>query len=209
MIVMGMLLGQHAPRIGLIDLTFAGELEIISFMGRVGVLFLLFYLGLEFSIGRLVKSGKKILVAGTIHVGISLLCGFGFGFLMDWPLKEVLVAAGAMTVTSSAIIAKVLVDLKRTANPETELILGIVMADDIFLAVYLSIVMANLGVAGGLMPVLQPFSALYVLVLAVAGPLLAKHSPGIYHLLSKLFKWQKPRPRRKITIPAAPAEGKH
>ena len=73
-------------------------------------------------------------------MGISLLCGFGFGFLMDWPLKEVLVAAGAMTVTSSAIIAKVLVDLKRTANPETELILGIVMADDIFLAVYLSIV---------------------------------------------------------------------
>ena len=381
MIVMGMLLGQHAPKIGMIDLTFVNSAEIIEFMGRLGVLFLLFYLGLEFSIGRLLKSGKKILLAGTIHVGISLICGFGFGLLMSWPLKEILVAAGAMTVTSSAIIAKVLVDLKRTANPETELILGIVMADDLFLAVYLSIVsgyvlsgatsvggvltsaatalgfmagvlvlsrlampwinrflarlsdelfllvvfgalmliagfgeslhvaeaigallfglalaesdhrervehlilpfrdffgalfffsfglsidplglggavvpaliaavvslagnftagmlagrsaglshkasanigltivsrgefsivMANLGAAGGLLPILQPFAALYVLILAVAGPLLAKESSTIYGLLSKVFKWQKPRERRrKITVPAAPTEG--
>ena len=383
LIVMGMLLGPHAPKIGMIDLTFAGSEEIIAFLGRLGVLFLLFYLGLEFSIGRLVKSGRKILVAGTIHVGISLLCGFAFGALMGWELKEVLVAAGAMTVTSSAIIAKVLVDLKRTANPETELILGIVMADDIFLAVYLSIVsgfvlsgatsvsgvlisagtalgfmvgvlvlsrlampyinrfldrlsdelfllvvfaalmliagfgeslhvaeaigallfglalaesehrervehlilpfrdffgalfffsfglsidpmglggavvpaliaavvsllgnftagmlagrsaglshkasanigltivsrgefsivMANLGVAGGLMPILQPFAALYVLILAIAGPLLAKQSPAIYEMLSKIFKWKKPPAgRRKITIPAASTGGQH
>ncbi|MFO7274478.1 MAG: cation:proton antiporter [Bacillota bacterium] len=382
MIVMGMLLGPHAPKIGLIDLTFARELTIFAFMGRLGVLFLLFYLGLEFSIGRLVRSGKNILVAGTIHVGISLLCGFGFGLLMAWPLKEVLVAAGAMTVTSSAIIAKVLVDLKRTANPETELILGIVMADDLFLAVYLSIVsgfvlsgatspggvvasaatalgfmagvlvlsrlampwingfldrlsdelfllvvfaalflvagfgeslhvaeaigallfglalaesdhrerlehlilpfrdffgalfffsfglsidplglggavipaliaalvsmlgnftagmlagrsaglshrasanigltivargefsivMANLGVAGGLLPVLQPFAALYVLILAVLGPVLAKHSPTIYDLLSRVFRWKRIPPRkRKITIPAAAPDGR-
>lgn len=380
LIVTGMLLGPHAPKIGMIDLSFINSAPLIEFMGRLGVLFLLFYLGLEFSVGRLVKSGKKIAVAGTIHVGLSLVVGLGFGLLMGWQLKEVLVVAGAMTVTSSAIIAKVLVDLKRTANPETELILGIVMADDIFLAVYLSIVsgfvlsgatsvggvllsagtafgfmigvlvlsrlampwinrflnvqsnelfllivfgalmliagfgeslhvaeaigallfglalaesdhrervehlilpfrdffgalfffsfglsidpfglggaivpaviaavaslignftagmlagrsaglsykassnigltivargefsivMANLGAAGGLLPILQPFAALYVLILAVAGPLLAKESRAIFNVLNKVFKWQKPLPERKIVIPAVPTEG--
>lgn len=140
LILMGMVLGPHAPKIGIVDFGFITSAPLIEFMGRLGVLFLLFYLGLEFSVGRLVKSGRKIAVAGTIHVGLSFTFGVLFAWLMGWPLKEILLTAGIMTVTSSAIIAKVLVDLKRTANPETELILGIVMSDDIFLAIYLSIV---------------------------------------------------------------------
>jgi CPA2 family monovalent cation:H+ antiporter-2 len=51
-----------------------------------------------------------------------------------------LVAARITTISSSAIAAKMLVDLKRTANPETEMILGIIMFEDIFLAVYLTLV---------------------------------------------------------------------
>ena len=49
-------------------------------------------------------------------------------------------AAGITTISSSAIVAKVLFDLRRTANPETELILGIIMFEDVFLALYLSLV---------------------------------------------------------------------
>ena len=50
-----------------------------------------------------------------------------------------------------------------------------------------SIIMANLAKAGGLAPVLQPFAALYVLILAVLGPLLTKESERIYDLLARLF----------------------
>jgi CPA2 family monovalent cation:H+ antiporter-2 len=50
-----------------------------------------------------------------------------------------------------------------------------------------SIIMANLAKAGGLDPVLQPFAALYVLILAVLGPLLTKESERIYGLLAKMF----------------------
>jgi K+:H+ antiporter subunit KhtU len=60
--------------------------------------------------------------------------------LLGWPLKEVLISAGITTISSSAIVAKVLFDLRRMANSETELILGIIMYEDVFLAVYLSIV---------------------------------------------------------------------
>jgi CPA2 family monovalent cation:H+ antiporter-2 len=59
---------------------------------------------------------------------------------MGWPLKEILIAAGITAISSSAIVAKVLVDLKRTANPETEMILGIIMFEDMFLAIYLTVV---------------------------------------------------------------------
>ena len=49
LIVLGMLVGPHAPTIGVIDLKFIESASVISFLGRIGVLFLLFYLGLEFS----------------------------------------------------------------------------------------------------------------------------------------------------------------
>ncbi len=59
---------------------------------------------------------------------------------MGFPLLETLIIAGIITISSSAIVAKVIVDLRRSGNKETELILGIIMFDDIFLAVYLSVV---------------------------------------------------------------------
>ncbi|MBY4603262.1 K(+)/H(+) antiporter subunit KhtU [Bacillus sp. SPARC3] len=140
LIVLGMLVGPHAPKAGIIDLTFIESSEIIEFFGRMGVLFLLFYLGLEFSVGKLIKSGKSIAIGGTIYILINFSLGLLYGFITGFSFLEVLVLAGVITISSSAIVAKVLVDLKRTANPETELILGIIMFEDIFLAVYLSVV---------------------------------------------------------------------
>src|SRR5512132_2877209 len=140
LILAGMAVGPHAPKIGPLDFRFIESAPLIEFMGRVGVLFLLFYLGLEFSVSRLIKSGKSIVVGGSIYIGINFLLGLAYAALLGWPLKEVLVAAGITTISSSAIVAKVLFDLRRTANPETEMILGIIMFEDVFLAVYLSLV---------------------------------------------------------------------
>lgn len=139
-ILVGMIVGPHAPDIGLFDLRFISSAPLIEFMGRLGVLFLLFYLGLEFSVGRLIKAGRSIAIGGTIYIVINFTLGLLFGWAAGFPLKEVLIIAGITTISSSAIVAKVLVDLKRTANRETEMILGIIMFEDIFLAVYISIV---------------------------------------------------------------------
>ncbi|MED1781434.1 cation:proton antiporter [Brevibacillus fortis] len=139
-ILVGMIVGPHAPDLGLFDLRFIESAPLIEFMGRLGVLFLLFYLGLEFSVGRLIKAGRSIAIGGTIYIVINFTLGLVFGWAAGFPLKEVLIIAGITTISSSAIVAKVLVDLKRTANRETEMILGIIMFEDIFLAVYISIV---------------------------------------------------------------------
>ena len=140
LIVLGMLVGPHAPTIGVIDFKFIESANVISFLGRIGVLFLLFYLGLEFSMKKLIKSGRSIAIGGTIYILINFSLGLLYGFIMGFPLLEILIIAGIITISSSAIVAKVLVDLRRTGNNETELILGIIMFEDIFLAVYLSVV---------------------------------------------------------------------
>ena len=63
-----MFVGPHAPKIGIFDFTFIPELRNIEFFGRIGVLFLLFYLGLEFSVGKLIRSGRSIVIGGTIYL---------------------------------------------------------------------------------------------------------------------------------------------
>jgi CPA2 family monovalent cation:H+ antiporter-2 len=167
-----MAVGPHAPVIGNFDFRFIESAPLIDFMGRIGILFLLFYLGLEFSIGRLIKSGRSIVVGGTIYILINFTLGILFGVVAGFPLKEILVIAGITTTSSTAIVAKVLIDLKRTANPETEMILGIIMFEDVFLAVYLSIlsglVLSGSTSLGGVL--LSALIALgYMLVLLIIG----------------------------------------
>src|SRR5215470_17564838 len=140
LVLTGMAVGPHAPKIGPFDFRFIESAPVIEFMGRAGVLFLLFYLGLEFSVSRLIRAGRSIALGGSIYIGINFAAGLGYAYLMGWPLKEMLIAAGITTISSSAIVAKVIFDLRRAANPETELILGIIMFEDVFLAFYLSIV---------------------------------------------------------------------
>lgn len=139
MIVLGMLVGPHAPTIGIFDFKFIDSQGIIDFLGQIGILFLLFYLGLEFSVQKLIKSGRNIVVGGTVYVTLNFALGLAYGFIVQMPLYETLIIAGMLSVSSSAIVAKVLVDLRRTGNSETELILGMILFDDIFLAVFLSI----------------------------------------------------------------------
>src|SRR5882724_841675 len=139
LILIGMAVGPHAPQFGVFDFRFVESAPLIAFMGRIGVLFLLFYLGLESNVTRLIQAGRSIFVGGTIYIAINFTAGLGYAYLTGFSPTEMLVIAGITTISSSAIVAKILFDYRRTANPETELILGITMYEDVFLAVYLSL----------------------------------------------------------------------
>ena len=139
LILTGMAVGPHAPQFGVFDFRFIGTAPLIEFMGQVGILFLLFYLGLESNVSRLIKAGRSIFVGGTVYIVINFTLGFAYAYFTGFSFKEMLVVAGITTISSSAIVAKILFDYRRTANPETELILGITMYEDVFLAVYLSL----------------------------------------------------------------------
>ncbi len=139
LILIGMAVGPHAPQIGVFDFRFISSAPLIEFMGRAGVLFLLFYLGLESNVTRLIQAGRSIFIGGSIYIVLNFVVGIAYAYVTGFSPKEMLTVAGITTISSSAIVAKILFDYRRTANPETELILGITMYEDVFLAVYLSL----------------------------------------------------------------------
>ncbi|MFP9191032.1 cation:proton antiporter [Natrialbaceae archaeon A-CW1-1] len=160
-IVAGMLLSTHV--LGTIDfaalvgidalphgeaLALDGGGEFVHLGAELGIVFLLFFLGLEFNLDRLLAAKERIGKAGTI----DLVINFGIGLALGWfifgaPLPAFLVA-GIVYISSSAIITKSLIDLGWIANDEANPMLGTLVYEDLFIAVYLAIASA-LVVGGG------------------------------------------------------------
>ncbi|MFD0022006.1 cation:proton antiporter [Streptomyces sp. NPDC058382] len=132
-ILAGILLGPHTP--GIVLVADPHDLEMLSALGLV---LLLFYLGLEFHLDDLKAGGRKMALAGGTYLALNVGAGLGFGFALGWGTSEALVLAGVLGISSSAIVTKVLVDLGRIGNPETRPILGIIVVEDVFLALYLA-----------------------------------------------------------------------
>ncbi|WP_129843794.1 cation:proton antiporter [Streptomyces sp. RFCAC02] len=132
-ILAGILLGPNTPGYVLVD--DPHELEMLSALGLV---LLLFYLGLEFHLDDLKTGGRKMAVAGSTYLALNVGAGLAFGFALGWGTSEALVLAGVLGISSSAIVTKILVDLGRIGNAETRPILGIIVVEDIFLALYLA-----------------------------------------------------------------------
>src|ERR1700750_1197615 len=81
LILIGMAVGPHAPQIGVFDFRFIETQSLIAFMGRMGVLFLLFYLGLESNVTRLIAAGRSILAGGSLSVGLNFTLGLTFCYV--------------------------------------------------------------------------------------------------------------------------------
>ncbi|CUU58350.1 monovalent cation:H+ antiporter-2, CPA2 family [Parafrankia irregularis] len=129
----GILLGPHTPGVVLVD-----SPEDLETLSALGLVLLLFYLGLEFHLDDLRRGGRRLFAAGGIYLLLNVGAGLGFGFALGWGAREALVLAGVLGISSSAIVTKILIDLGRLAHPETRLILGVLVVEDLFLAMYLA-----------------------------------------------------------------------
>ncbi|GAA2403438.1 cation:proton antiporter [Streptomyces coeruleofuscus] len=161
----GILLGPHTP--GLVIVEDAHDFEMLSALGLV---LLLFYLGLEFHLDDLRSGGRRLLTAGGIYLLLNVGAGLVFGFALGWGVREALVLAGVLGISSSAIVTKILIDQGRIGRPETRLILGVIVVEDIFLALYLAALQPVIGGAQDIGDtVLQSAKAFgFLLVLAAA-----------------------------------------
>ena len=143
--VAGIVFGPHTPGVSLVE--DPAELAVLASLGLV---LLLFYLGLEFTIDDLIGGGPRLAAAGGIYLLLNIGGGLAFGFALGWGTREALVIGGVIGISSSAIVTKLLVELRRLANPETRLILGIVVVEDVFVALYLAILQPVLSDTQGL-----------------------------------------------------------
>ncbi len=143
-IVAGMLLGEFVlgrlalPAVGTV---YVPETEFIALGAELGIVFLLFFLGLEFNLDRLLARRRQIGTAGTID-----LANFGAGLVLGWfvfgALLPAFLVAGIVYISSSAVITKSLLDLGWIANDEAEPLLGTLVYEDLFIAVYLAVASA-------------------------------------------------------------------
>ncbi|MFM9443266.1 cation:proton antiporter [Streptomyces acidiscabies] len=161
----GILLGPHTP--GLVLVRDAHDFEMLSALGLV---LLLFYLGLEFHVDDLRNGGRRLLLAGGSYLVLNVGAGLAFGFGLGWGAREALVLAGVLGISSSAIVTKILIDLGRIGRPGTKIVLGVIVVEDIFLALYLAVLQPVIsGAEGGLEIAWQVAKAFgFLLLLATA-----------------------------------------
>jgi K+:H+ antiporter subunit KhtU len=140
----GLLLGPNEPKM----LSLVRPSEVTDFVAEIGLVFLLFFLGLEFTLGRIARSRQHAVVGGAIdflaNAGLGLAVGvaaFGISF-------GALVLAAAIYVSSSAITVKGLIDFRRLADDETDLILAILVAEDLVIGLVLGFASGGGGATG-------------------------------------------------------------
>ncbi|NQX04373.1 cation:proton antiporter [Rathayibacter sp. VKM Ac-2856] len=127
-----------SPNFHLFPLDF--ESSYIELTAVFGLILLLFNLGLEFDQDEFYGNAARLILSGGSYIAVNMAVGLAFGFLLGWGSREALIIAGITATSSSAIVTKLLIELKRLANPETPMILGVTVVEDIFIAVYLAIV---------------------------------------------------------------------
>lgn len=141
----GLLLGPHEPHVT----SLITPSEVTDFLAELGLVFLLFFLGLEFSLGRLIRTGRHVGLGGTLdllaNAAIGLVVGlaaFGFSF-------GAIILAAAVYVSSSAITVKGLIDFRRLADEETDIVLAILLFEDLAIAFVLGFAATGGGSAAG------------------------------------------------------------
>ena len=142
-IVAGVLLGPARPlaQFGL-GLPVVAYGEVVQLLAELGIVFLLFFLGLEFSIDQLLRDRRKITAVGLIDFAVNFGIGAAIGLAFGWTLLETLFLAGLVYISSSAIVTKSLIETGWIANDESGPILGTLVFEDILIAVYLALLAA-------------------------------------------------------------------
>ena len=162
-LIAGLAMGEG----GLIQLDVS--VEFLEIAAEIGVLLLLFALGLEYSDAELRSGLRSGLAPGVVDMLLNALPGVALGLLLGWDPITAVLLGGVTWISSSGVVSKVLSDLGRLGNRETPAVLNILVMEDLAMAIYLPVV-AALIVGGSLTStitsVLVALAAVTVILLA-------------------------------------------
>ena len=116
--------------------------DFVSLAAEIGVLLLLFTLGLEYSDDELRSGLRTGIPPGLVDMVLNAGAGFALGLLLGWTPLAALLLGGVSWVSSSGVISKVLDDLGRLGNRETPPVLNLLVIEDLAMAIYLPVVAA-------------------------------------------------------------------
>lgn len=120
------------------------DLEGVAVWAEIGVIFLLFSLGLEFSFKKLAKVGGTSSISGIFEIGMMLTLGYLTGKLLGWPLMDCLFLGGILSISSTTIIIRAFDELRVKNQNFAGAVLGILIIEDM-VAVLLLVVLSTLS----------------------------------------------------------------
>ena len=138
----GVIIGPHTPPFALIH-----DEHTIHVLAELGVVFLLFSLGLEFSIKKLAQVGMPALIAGVTEIIVMIWLGYYIGAFFGWSTMDSLFLGAMLAISSTTIIIKALEGLNLKKEPFAKLIFGILIIEDI-LAIAILVLLTGIATSG-------------------------------------------------------------
>ncbi|MED6326041.1 MAG: cation:proton antiporter, partial [Verrucomicrobiota bacterium] len=150
-IVAGILIGPHFSTLilGGDGLKLVHERETIESLAELGMVFLMFSLGLEFNLRKLGRVAATALVAAPLAIMLMVFLGYQVGQLMGWTTVSSLFLGAVISIASTSVIVKVLREMKREREPFAELIYGILIVEDL-LGVVMIVLLTGIASTGDL-----------------------------------------------------------
>ncbi len=140
-IVAGLIIGPHFP------IPLVADHDIIHILSELGVILLMFYLGLEFNLKKLLKVGKTAGLIAVIEISIMGWWGYTVGHLMGWSSLVCIFLGGIIAISSTTIIAKAFEEQKIEGHLRDD-VFGILIVEDL-VAILLMAALTTLGASGG------------------------------------------------------------
>jgi CPA2 family monovalent cation:H+ antiporter-2 len=141
-VLAGLIIGPHVP------IPLIASPDIVRTLSELGVILLMFGLGLEFSLGKLFRAAPTAGVTGLIQCSVMVLVGYATGQLLGWTVMESLFTGALIAISSTTIIAKAF-DEQRVQGRLRELVFAILIVEDL-IAVLLMALLTGLSSTSGL-----------------------------------------------------------
>ena len=150
-IVAGILIGPNfsALLLGEDSFRFVHDRDTIESLAELGMVFLMFSLGLEFNLRKLGKVAATALVAAPLAIMLMVFLGYQVGQMMGWTPVSSLFLGAIISIASTSVIVKVLKEMKRDREPFAELIYGILIVEDL-LGVVMIVLLTGIASTGDL-----------------------------------------------------------
>lgn len=143
-ILAGVIIGPHTPPFPLI-----ADKHTIETLSELGVIFLMFSLGLEFSLRKLRTVGATAFIAATLEILLMVWVGYELGRLFGWKQMDSIFLGAILSISSTTIIIKALEEIGKTKEKFASLIFGILVVEDI-LAIIMIALLSGFATTGSL-----------------------------------------------------------
>jgi CPA2 family monovalent cation:H+ antiporter-2 len=180
----GIIIGPYTPPFVLIS-----RIDFLEVAAELGVILLLFGVGLEFPLSKLKKIGFKVPIGiSLIEIAVMFLISFVLAWMLDWSFLDALFLGAALASSSTAIIVKVLGDEGKLKEKSALLMMAVLMAEDLFVVLLLALLPS---IAAGASPSVAEMSLtvgkilLFIVGTLVIGSLVVPRAFAVVDRLNK------------------------